>query len=268
MGDMNIKNYSIVNDGAISYLKFDILDSEGITNACSCKWLIKDGKKEIFSFSKKQTPDVLKSNIDILLHALKIEPDHIAACHQVHGNDVVIVDDELNEHEEKLIIFDSKDAMITSKSNIMLIVTTADCVPIFLFDRKKRIIADVHAGWRSTHQNVLGNTIDTMKAKFGVDPRNLVICMGPAIGQCCFEVGIHVASLFKFDYGPQYLWFNAKSNKNHVDLKAVNHDIALSRGIPKENIHICDICTCCNEEFFSYRREGLVGLAGNVIMLN
>lgn len=267
MNKFSSKGFSIKRDKAISFVKFDILDDEGIINACTGKWVIDQGRKEIFSFSKKQAPGLLEHNMNILKECLNIEPEIVAACYQVHSKDAIILENELNDHNESLIIFDSKDAMITQKKNIMLLITTADCVPIFVFDWKKKVIADIHAGWRGTHENILGHTIDLLKAKYNSNPKETIICSGPSIGQCCFEVGNHVASLFKNDYGSRYLKFNTKSSKNHVDLKAVNRDIALSCGIPKENIYICNICTCCNEEFFSYRRDGNLGLSANIVIL-
>ncbi|MBU1626642.1 hypothetical protein KKB18_04665, partial [bacterium] len=76
--------YKIQEKGKFQYVSFDILYDEGVVNACTGKWVKEKGKKEIFSFSKKQDKVIYNRNIDILMQELGIKPDLIANCDQVH----------------------------------------------------------------------------------------------------------------------------------------------------------------------------------------
>jgi YfiH family protein len=266
--DFPLTTSEIKKNNKLNLINFQQLNDEGIINACTGKWIFDEkNNKKLFSFSKKQPRDIYLQNLKSLCNNLHIKPDIVAACEQVHGKDAAIVDPKALNPNDNIRIYSATDALITHRNNVMLLITTADCVPIFVYEPKRKIIANIHAGWRGTHQNILSSTLDLMENEFGVAPKDCFAFLGPAIGQCCFEVGNHVAGLFKNDYGRQYLEFNNDSGKNNVDLKAVNIDIALSKGIKRQNIISCDICTCCDENFFSYRRDGLIGLSANIIML-
>jgi len=258
--------YKLNQNKYLSFVTFDSLNNEGIINACTYKWADLTQKKKILNFSKNQQNKIYFKNLKLLNNCLKIKPDNIAVCKQVHSTNTAIVESNAPIPEDRVLIHNSTDALITLKQNVMLLITTADCVPIFIYEPEKKIIANIHAGWRGTRQNILSSTIKTLIDRFKVKPENCILCLGPSIGQCCFEVSNYVASLFKDDYGAEYLRLNDKTGKNHVDLKAVNIDVALSLGIKNGNIFNCNICTCCNENFFSYRRDGLVGLSANILM--
>jgi hypothetical protein len=140
------------------------------------------------------------------------------------------------------------DALIENTAGVLVAVKTADCVPILLVDSRLRIVAAVHAGWRGTAQKIAANTIAEMQTKFGSRVQDLHVAIGPGISKCCYEVGPEVAAQFQ-DRG-------VKSNGPvHLDLPAINSKLIEELGVPAGQIYRADICTMCNEEFYSYRRD-------------
>jgi YfiH family protein len=171
------------------------------------------------------------------------------------------------------------DASTTNRSNLLLAIQTADCVPILLVDAKKRTIAAIHAGWRGTLSRIAAKTIGRMRMHFGTKPVDLLAAVGPAIGGCCYEVGTEVASQFlsQFPDAPDYFdefrtgdepnpiqWLNMMPPGHQpppksvlLDLRRANRSQLLAAGLRPQNIHISDLCTaCCPDLLFSYRKEG------------
>jgi len=144
------------------------------------------------------------------------------------------------------------DALITNLKDVALTVLTADCVPILLYDRKKEVIAVVHAGWRGTKEQILAKTIEKMFKEFGSLAKDIVAGIAPSIGACCYEVGDDVAKHFS-NIQRAYI---QKNDKYMLDLPTINKKQLLSSGVKEENIEMSNICTACNvTSFFSYRKE-------------
>ncbi len=146
---------------------------------------------------------------------------------------------------------DGTDALITDKKNIPLAVFTADCLSIFLYDPKNSVIGLVHAGWRSTKDRIVANTVRLMQDKFTTQAKDLYVSFGPAIRNCCYEVGREFQNFF--NYG-----LEQRNGRYYLDLIGINKKQFIDLGINKMNIFDCNICTSCqNETFFSYRKEGI-----------
>ena len=136
------------------------------------------------------------------------------------------------------------DALISQESGVVVGVKTADCVPILLVDPVTRSVAAVHAGWRGTAANIVGNAIRALQDKFGVRPGDLLAAIGPSIGPCCYEVGPEVGVRF----GAQ------GTGKTHLNLPFVNEQQLRSAGV--KSVWVSGECTfCAAERFFSFRRE-------------
>lgn len=149
------------------------------------------------------------------------------------------------------------DAIITKRSDIMLGVQVADCVPILLYDRKKRVIAAVHAGWRGTAQGILKATIEKMTEVFKTRPADILMATGPAIRWCCYGVGADVLKAVVRETGKETengQYHTKKDGRLCLDLPSANRQQALSMGVPKRGIWMADECTfCLPQEFHSYR---------------
>lgn len=142
------------------------------------------------------------------------------------------------------------DALITDIKNIPLAVFTADCLAVFLYDPRRPAIGLVHAGWRSTKQNLVEKTIRLMQEEFATQPALLKAVFSPAIRSCCYEVGEEFQELF----GSGII---KREGRYYLDLALVNRQGFLDSGLKEENISDCGICTSCrNKEFFSFRKEG------------
>lgn len=189
-----------------------------------------------------------------LLHALQIEDWRLVTLHQIHSNQVYIIEDVQDEWNPP-----EGDALATAVPNVALAVKAADCLPILIVDPGKRAVAAVHSGWRGTLAGIVPGTIRELQRAYGSAPEDLLLAVGPGIRKCCFEVGKEVADLFQREFPGANLSepVDDDSGKRVLDLiKAVELQ-ALASGVRGENCYDLDACTRCNTaEFFSYRAEG------------
>ena len=147
------------------------------------------------------------------------------------------------------------DAMVTNSPNTFLGILTADCLPIFVVDQKKKVIAAIHAGRQGTSLQITAKVLIKMKEDFGCSSRDFLISLGPSIGPCCYEINEEV-------FHPDWTPFSTTkgSGKWMVDLGRINIAQMKSEGIKGEQISWINLCTRCHSDlFFSYRGEGRTG---------
>lgn len=166
----------------------------------------------------------------------------IATQRQIHSDIIKVVNSGGS--------FGESDALITSKENIGLAISIADCTPIFLYDKQSKIIAGVHSGWRGTEKEILRKVISKLKNEFNSDPKNIFAFIGPAISQRNYEIGNEVAEKFDRKYITEI------GNSKFLDVSGINFDILLEEGIEYQNIELSNLCTFENEFLHSYRRDG------------
>jgi hypothetical protein len=162
------------------------------------------------------------------------------------------------------------DALVTNQRNLLLVVRTADCVPVLLVDHKTGVIGAAHAGWRGAIGGIVPRTIQTCVEKFGSEIGNLHVAIGPSIGPCCYEVDSPVIAPLHADYPAwQGVLQKTSDGKGMLDLKQFLWHQVLSSGIPERQVERMEYCTRCREDlFFSYRREGkVIGTMMSGIML-
>lgn len=153
------------------------------------------------------------------------------------------------------------DVFITQIKNTPLLIRIADCASILLFDPTKKVIANIHAGWRGLAKKIVARTIQELVRRFEVRPENIFAGISPMIGSCCCRFTEPKKELPKFLHA--YIL-----EKNLVDLWSAAEDQLHGCGIPENQIENPHLCTFCNpEDFFSYRREGDSGRFGTAIML-
>ncbi len=138
-----------------------------------------------FSAEEGDSVENVKQNFEIFGGRLGIDPRRIVTLRQVHGDEVVIIDDMPNRPPEA-------DAIIVTAPGIYPAVKTADCVPILLIDPVHWISAAVHVGWRGAVLRIARKVLRTMNDKFNSNPDDLIAAVGPAIGKCCYEVDDNV----------------------------------------------------------------------------
>lgn len=175
---------------------------------------------------------------------------------QVHGGDVTVLREIPEPLRMRAAI--SVDATVTDRHGLVLTVLTADCLPILMSDRKRGVVAAVHAGWRSTTAGIAQKAVTTMAAVFGSEPADIFAALGPCIGRCCFEVGPEVIRDVRaaFPFGDDYI--ETKSDgKGMLDLAGLNRGVLVQAGLSPDHIWSAGLCTYCREDlFYSYRREG------------
>ncbi len=200
-------------------------------------------------------PENVEKNYEILADALDFDINNLVLTRQTHSDIVRVVTKAdargLDHHS-----YPECDALITNDVGCALVVFTADCTPILLWDSETGAVGAIHAGWRGTAGDIAGKTVRKMMTQFGCDPRNIRAAIGPNIGACCFETDIDVPEAIIKTFGKEANAFITKSGeKYHVDLKAVNA-LALRRaGV--ESIELADDCTMCTpQRFWSHRVTG------------
>ena len=149
------------------------------------------------------------------------------------------------------------DGLVSKTPNLLLSVRTADCVPILLYDPKRRVCAAVHAGWRGTVGRIGKNAVKEM-ASHGSNPKDILAAIGPCIGQCCYQVGEDVYHAFSQigEFGDCFAP-DGEAGKHRLDLTLANRRILLEAGFAEDHIDTAYTCTRCHGEyFFSHRRMG------------
>jgi YfiH family protein len=202
---------------------------------------------------------------EVSLAALGIPEGRLLTLRQVHGADVLIFEENTRAALTYSLPY---DAVITDKKRVALGIWTADCIPILMLDRSKKIIAAVHAGWRGIWRGVIERTVNAMINTFGSSPADIVAGIGPGIGPCCYEVQQDVKSLFQNCYGSPDRLIQEREGRTYLDLSRAAQ-LELSRvGILPANIETIPLCTSCREDlFFSYRRDQQPGRQLSFIML-
>lgn len=197
------------------------------------------------------TTDVL-NNRRIFLESLGIDYRQLVCAQQVHASSIRYVTAE--DLGKGALAYDTAlpntDTLITNQKNIPLAIFTADCLPVFLSDPKTPAIGLIHAGWRSSRENITAKTIQAMQDKFNTQPKDLSAGFGPSLRRCCYQVGKEFRQFF-----PDVLM--ERDGDYYLDLARVNKKQLLALGVKEENIFDSQICTIClNEDFFSFRKEG------------
>ncbi|TLV01581.1 peptidoglycan editing factor PgeF [Dyadobacter luticola] len=197
----------------------------------------------------QDTPEnVLENNLKFFA-ALIVPFEKVAKSHQVHGSEIMIV----NEPGR----FEGYDALITNVPGVQLAVTVADCTPILIYDPVTGAVAAIHAGWRGTVSEIVFKTVQLMIETYGTQPADCVAYVGTCIDECSFEVGEDVSQHFNAEYKR---WDETRG-KFFVDLKKANQDLLLRAGLLPASIEISEFSTVLNnEDYFSYRHEkGVTG---------
>jgi YfiH family protein len=153
------------------------------------------------------------------------------------------------------------DAVVTDLKGKFLVVQVADCQSLLLYDPCRKVVANVHSGWRGSVDNVVGHTVKTMERKMGCRSRDMIAGIGPSLGPCCAEF-----INYKREIPPKF--WKYKDLSHHFDFWSLSIAQLVETGVLRKNIHLSKICTKCNTaQFFSYRGEGKTGRFAAVIGL-
>ena len=211
------------------------------------------------------------NNYKSLCEANNLDYKNIVKASQAHTDNILNINSV-----EKNEIMDTNvkvDGLITNKKQIILATTNADCILLLMFDPIKKVIANVHSGWRGTLKEISVKTVKKMKKDYGCNPKDIIVCICPSIRKCHFEVDRDVYEMFYNQFeklGNTEKFIAQKSEKWYIDTVLINKLILKNNGILEENIEDCGICSVCNKDkVHSFRAEGVdYGLATALITLN
>jgi YfiH family protein len=166
------------------------------------------------------------------------------------------------------------DALVTGEWGPVLLTLHADCQPVLFVvpqtGSRGPIVAVAHAGWRGTVAGVVRQTLEVMRDEFGAPAADVHVALGPAIGQCCYEVGEDVATAWRDVAGAEASGALANGNGRYrFGLTAANLLLLLRTGVRPEHIDVSPICTRCDgDRWFSHRGQGAeTGRFGAMIAL-
>lgn len=144
------------------------------------------------------------------------------------------------------------DALITKNKGIGLAISSADCVPIFIYDRQNEIVVGIHSGWRGTQKQVLKKTLAKLESEFKSKPENLFAYIGPSVSLLNYEIGDEVAVQFDKKY------ILEQDKKLFLDVVKVNLDFLTDFGMELKQIEVSPLCSYKeNKLLHSYRRDGV-----------
>ena len=217
--------------------------------------------------------DVCK-NREALCQTLGITAERLVMPHQVHLTKVAKVDEAfftLNDRD-RLETLEGVDAVMTNLRGVCIGVSTADCIPVLLYDKEKQAICAIHAGWRGTVKRIVRKAVEAMTEVYGTAPQQIVAQIGPGIHLDSFEVGDEVYDAFahegfrmeliskKYPCGSKFFTLHSSllASKWHIDLPVCNRLQLTAAGVEPQNIRVSPICTFQQaDDYFSARRLGI-----------
>ena len=219
-----------------------------------------------------------KANTDanrlLLANELGIDANHIIMPHQTHGVESRISGEEFANLPDgvKKMLLEGVDAVMTNIPGMCIGVSTADCIPVLLYDEEHHAAAAIHAGWRGTQARIVHKAVQEMRMAYQTDPTKLKAVIGPGISLDNFEVGDEVYADFEqaaFDMSAiaeEHIKRNPNADdpakaferKWHINLPLANIQMLTHNGVDEANIINTGICTFDNaDNYFSARRLGI-----------
>lgn len=258
---------AIVETGDIGYFTFEIFSGHGLKHGIFMRrggvspepW-----RSLNTATSVGDVRENIVENRSRIFGALGRKVESLFDVWQVHSNDVVCTGTArpLEAQPQKA------DAIVTDIPEITLFMRFADCVPIFLFDPARKVIAIVHAGWKGTVNKIAIQAVEAMQAMYQTKPADILAGIGPSIGPDHYEVGPEVLDLVRRSFGEDANRLTSQTNGHtHLDLWEANSVVLRQAGV--KEIQVAGICTGCNTgDWFSHRAEhGKTGRFGAIIAM-
>ena len=184
-------------------------------------------------------------------------------CNQVHSNTILACDEThydkatksaqnpQNIHDLQECNLGQGDGIFCTRKDLVALVLVADCNPVLIFDCVNGAFVALHAGRAGVCAHILTNGVNTLLAN-GANAQNLRVFIGASIRKCCYEVGEDLALQIQKDFGKKYI--EKRGGKYFLDLILMLVDECDRAGILRENVEILEVCSCCDDKLFSYRR--------------
>ncbi len=244
---MNNAKYKLLTLNSKRFIEFEIWETHRVRLLMTT----------VDSF-RHHDPDADKrDDLELLKHHLRITEDLIFSVNQIHSADIVDLSTPPQKTENPVFpnTFDRADGLLSSRP-ACLVTKFADCTPVVLFDKRQRVLASLHSGWKGTLQRISEKAIDLMKRDHASSPDDLLVFIGPAIAGNDFEVGQDLVDAFIAEDHPIGLYLEKKANGKFLfDMRSLLIENLIRNGIRKEHITITDLSTFNDPLLHSYRRD-------------
>lgn len=234
------------------------------------------------SYSRGDQPERVDENYRRITNAMGLETRNLVLSDQVHDTKVKLVtkaDCQGDNLRDKKLV--GIDGLISNEKEVLLCTSYADCVPLYFVDPEHEAIGLSHSGWRGTVGKMAAKTLTAMEKAFATNPKQVYVVIGPSICQACYEVSQDVADAFaNFVDSNRIAWLQAEDSaciqneikevlqekgqgKYQLDLWHANQLICMEAGVPRAQIAVSGVCTCCNHHLlYSHRKTN--GKRGNL----
>jgi YfiH family protein len=214
------------------------------------------------SILQKDDPAKIEENYRRIAGSIGVDVENMVISKQVHKTNIrVVTKEDCGMGLFRPRDFDEIDGLITNEPNITLVTKYADCVPLYFVDVKNQAIGLTHSGWRGTVAEIGRITVEELCKNYHSEQGDIIAVIGPSICKDCFEISDDVASEFEKAFPDAYetaiLTKKGSTGKYLCDLWEANRQVLLKAGLSIENIHVSEVCTCCNDDIlFSHRKTG------------
>lgn len=229
------------------------------------------------AFHVGDNSEAVIENRRIVADCLGVNGDRLTCANQVHGLQAVRITENLigsGAYSESTAIEDC-DAIYTDIPNVPLLLFTADCVGVGIYDAKHHALATVHAGWKGAIGHLPVITIESMQRDFDTRFEDCYIYLGPSIGPESFEVNQELADTFINEWqrmtdidSCELVKYIQRSGADkvtpHINLWRFIEQDLVEKGVPKEQICIGATDSMTSADCFSYRREA--GVTGRMAL--
>lgn len=263
--DLSNNNVIHINENGFQYLQFRRLIKYNniLTHAYSLGIDRNFRTARAKNLQPLSQEEIIMANKDYkeLCNAIGANYINIVKPNQAHTKNIQKIENKVNKDipDFNLDKYNSTDGLITNKSKIILSTTNADCILMIFFYPIKKVIANIHSGWRGTIQRISKQAILKMQKEYECNPEDIICCICPSIRKCHFEVEEDVKTIFENEFTELDLnnIIEKKSeNKWLIDTIKINKEILQNVGLKRENIIDCGICSVCNSDLIhSYRVE-------------
>ncbi|KAB3533174.1 peptidoglycan editing factor PgeF [Alkaliphilus serpentinus] len=253
-------SYKVLEENNIKYISFDRLrEIPYIKHGFSTKiGGVSTGSYQQMNmgFKTGDKPENVIQNLRLFCDALKMNFEDLVISHQIHSDEIMVVKDKGRGYMNNPLR--GIDALITNEVRIPLMTYYADCVPLFIVDPVEKAVGLAHAGWPGTVKKIGYKTIKKMIEIYGTKPEDIIVVVGPSIGECCYEVGEEVIEKFNRNFtNCQSFVIPKGGGKYTLNLWEANRLSLKEIGVLDRNIIISGLCTGCNPSLlYSHRMEG------------
>ena len=259
---MNLSNSVVIHTKKdnFEYLQFKRLLELGVNHAYSLKPYAFNTRPGVVS---KERIEKSIENYKNFCDVLGIDYNKLVKPNQTHTNSVKSVQNltgNISIEEDK---YKDTDGLVTNIKGASLASVNADCILLLIYDPVKKVIANIHSGWKGTFGKIAVNGINTMITEYGCNPEDIIVCICPSIRKCHFEVKEDVEKMCeeifaytnRLDEFIEYIGKNeAGEDKWKIDTVLITKILLKECGIKEENIEDCGICSVCNSNLINSRR--------------